>query len=73
MGIIEKVTFCNNVKKLREINKLSKKEMAKRLHISVRSLSMLEQGIIPPRLSLQVAIEISRAFEMTLCDVFRAI
>ena len=73
MGIVEKITFCNNVKKLREINKLSKKEMAKRLHISVRSLSMLEQGIIPPKMSMQVAIVLSREFEMALCDVFRAI
>ena len=69
----ERKVFCNNVKKLREINKLSKKEMAKRLHISVRSLSMLEQGIIPPRMSLQVAIEISKEFGMLLGDVFRAI
>lgn len=69
----ERKVFCNNVKKLREINKLSKKEMAKRLHISVRSLSILEQGRIPPRMSLQVAIMLSREFGMPLCDVFRAI
>lgn len=68
-----KITFCNNVKKLRESNKLSKKEMAKKLHTSVRSLSMLEQGIIPPKMSLRVAIAISKEFGMPLSDVFREI
>ena len=66
-----KITFCNNVKKLREINKLSKKEMAKRLHTSVKSLSMLEQGIIPRRMSLRVAISISKEFGIPISDIFR--
>lgn len=47
--------------------------MAKRLHISVKSLSMLEQEIIPPRMSLQIAITLSEEFGITLGDVFRVI
>lgn len=69
----ERKIFCDNVKKLREINKLSKKEMAKRLHITVKSLSILEQGIIPPRMSLKVAISISKEFGLLLKDVFEEI
>ncbi len=46
--------FCRNIKKLREQQGLSKKNMAERLGIGVRSLSLLESGILPPRLSCDV-------------------
>ena len=46
--------LCKNIKILREKNKLSKKEMAKRLGIGVIALSKLESGILPKRLSVKI-------------------
>ena len=54
--------FCANVKALRQREKLSKKEMAKRLGIGVGSLTKIESGTLPPRLTCNVLIKLHTCF-----------
>ena len=54
--------FCNNLKCLRRTKGLSKKEMSQILNISEKSISMLESGIIPQRLSASVIFRIGKAW-----------
>lgn len=61
--------FCNNVKRIRLELGLSKEEMAERLNISVRSLSIIESGSIPKRLSVQIIYTICDEFEVTTSEV----
>ena len=58
----ETSVFCANVKALRQREKLSKKEMAKRLGIGVGSLTKLESGILPPRLTCNILIKLHTCF-----------
>ena len=54
--------FMRNVAFLRAEHGLSKREMAKRLGISVRTLNELEQGRFPARLGASVIYNIYREF-----------
>ena len=56
------VVFCQNIKKLREKNGLSEKEMAKILGIGAISLEKIEQGIIPYRTGVKLIFNISQHF-----------
>ena len=56
--------FCKNVGELRFKNKLTKKEMADILGTSVRSITLIEKGIIPPRLSVRVLVNIYNYFNI---------
>ena len=67
---IEIQTMGKNIKKLRKTNKLSQVEMAKKLNIGVKSLSKIEKGILPPRLSTSVLIEIYFHFGIRPSDLF---
>ncbi len=58
----EFLIFCNNVKHLREVHGLSKREMAKRLHVGVKTLEKLECGIFPDRLGVNILFRIHREF-----------
>ncbi|MBQ7010141.1 MAG: helix-turn-helix transcriptional regulator [Clostridia bacterium] len=66
-------TFCNNVKKLREIHKISKQQMAKILGISVRTLTSIENGIIPPRASVDIIFNLCSYFPITPNELFAAL
>ena len=46
--------FCNNIKRLRKMKRLSKREMAQKLEIGIASLTKIENGIIPPRLNVRI-------------------
>ncbi len=63
--------FCANVKELRKKNNLSKREMAKRLGIGVKSLTLIENGIIPPRLNCEILFYIRKSFGVKPSDLFR--
>ena len=67
----ETLTFCQNIKKIREKEKLSKKEMAKRLEIGVNSLTMLENGIIPKRISCELIFKIEDEFDILTKNIFK--
>lgn len=54
--------FCKNIKRLRETERLTQKEMAERLGIGVSSLIKLEKGILPPRLTCEILFCIQRRF-----------
>lgn len=62
--------FCENIKKLRKKNGLSQKEMAQKLDISVKSLSTLEKGAIPSRLSVSIVFKIYKIFGIKPAQMF---
>ncbi|MBQ7120767.1 MAG: helix-turn-helix transcriptional regulator [Clostridia bacterium] len=53
-----------NIAWLREHNKLSKKKMAKILDISVKSLNKIENGVLPPKISVKIIFNICDFFEI---------
>lgn len=57
--------FCNNIKLLRQRNKLTKVKMCNILRISARSLNMIENGILPPKTSCEVLIRACRYFSIS--------
>lgn len=54
--------LAQNIAWLRKENRLSKKEMAALLEISVQSLTRLENGEVPPRLPVHVIFNIYNHF-----------
>lgn len=68
---IQLLNMCSNIKFLREKHCLTKKEMAKRLKISTRSLSMLEEGIVPPNLSCEILFRIQYEFDISPSDLLK--
>ena len=56
--------FCKNISILRKNYKLSQKELSKILHISTRSVRLLERGIVPPKLDCAVLISIQTHFHI---------
>ena len=72
MQIINEIqTLCENIKLLRTMLGLSKKEMAQRIKISVASLNKLESGILPPRLCYDLIIYINREFGILPSQMFK--
>ena len=63
--------FCQNIKTLRERHCLSKKEMAKILGIGVKSLTKIEQGIIPTRASTNIIFHLSHCFDVQPHNLFK--
>ena len=66
----EEEIFCNNIRVLRHQHKLKKQDMARILHIGVPSLSKLEAGEMPPRLSTEVLFFIYDYFHIRPADMF---
>lgn len=62
--------FCENVKKIRENKKLSKRAMAELLGISVYSLNLLERGKVPHRLSIDIVYNINSSFGIGPNELF---
>lgn len=67
----EGLIFCENIKKLRKKESLSKKEMAKRLGIGTSSLTMLENGEIPKRLTCKIVYKIQEEFDILPQNMFK--
>ena len=65
--------FCENVKRLRKREKMSKKEMARIMHIGVRSITTLENGTIPVRMKYDVILRLKCHFGITVEDLFTKI
>ena len=66
----EIIVFGYNLKKIRMDNGLSKVKMAQRIGIGIKSLIMLEKGILPPRLGASVLIGIYREFGVLPSEMF---
>ena len=62
--------FCENIKKIRKKENLSKTEMSKLLGINTRTLSLIENGIIPPKLSSRIIFNIHHHFGILPQDMF---
>lgn len=62
--------FCKNIKCLRVGRRLSQKEMAKKLGIDVKRLSMIERGFIPQDLDVTILFQIHRIFGVLPSDMF---
>ncbi len=62
--------FCYNVKNLREEHKLSKKQMAKILGIGTKTLTSIENGVIPPRASAELILNICDRFSISPQELF---
>ena len=60
--LTEERILCKNIKYLRFQHNLSKKEMAKKLGIGIASLSKIESGILPPRLTHELLLLIHEHF-----------
>ena len=58
----EIMLFCENIKSIRKTNKITKKEMAKLIGIGTKSLTLIENGRLPPRLGCDVLFEIQKEF-----------
>lgn len=66
----ERFIFCENVKRLRQKEKLSKREMSKILGIGVKTLTAIESGIIPPRMGCTMLLKIHKSFGIRPEDMF---
>lgn len=60
--------FLNNIAWLRRHYGLTKKEMARRLGISIWSLKKIENGELPSRLTIDVLYRIYQVFGISMAD-----
>ena len=67
------VIFGKNLKKIRKNNGLLKQKMAKKIGIGTKSLTSLENGILPPRLSTCVLIKVFNEFDFLPSEFFEPI
>lgn len=63
--------LCDNVRILRRRAGLTQKEMAKRLGVGVGSISMLEKGVVPKRLSCEVLFRLALEFGASPNDLLK--
>lgn len=68
---VEFNNFCENVKKLRVENNLTKKTMAEKLNVSARTIRMLENHQIPATLTVEFVFKIIRTFNVDGADLFK--
>lgn len=62
--------FSQKIKLIRAEHRLTQREMAQKLGISVNTLSKIEKGILPPRLSCSVIFRIQQQFGISPKDLF---
>lgn len=63
--------FCENLHRLRMAHGLSKTKMTAILGISVKTLTLVESGIVPSRLGSSVLLRIHRYFGIKPHQLFR--
>ena len=64
-------TFLYNIAYLRKHNGLSKRKMAKILHISTSTLKKIESGVLPPKMSANVIWRIKVHFDINPNEQFQ--
>lgn len=62
--------LARNLRVLRACHDLSLPEMAARLHCSVRTLRLLESGVLPRQLRVDFLLELHRAFGIPPAAMF---
>ena len=65
--------LCHNIRQLRRKENLSKREMARKLAIGEYSLTKIEKGILPPRLSCEIIFQIDKEFGIRPKELFSTI
>ena len=71
MSVDESVKiFCKNIRDLRKRQNLSQKEMANILGIGVKSLSMIENDVLPPCLNCEILFRIQNYFGIKPPNMF---
>ena len=65
--------LCENVKRLRKRENLSKKEMARLMGIGVRSITMLENGVLPIRMKANALWYLKWRFGITIEELLSKI
>lgn len=63
--------FCENIKKLRIKNNLSKLAMARILGVAPWTVAKLEHGILPDRLSCRILSRMHHYFGVEISNLFR--
>ena len=53
---------CHNIRVLRKTNGLSRTAMARRIHVSLKTLDSLEGGIFPDRIRIGFFFHVEQAF-----------
>ena len=56
--------FCENIRFLRKSEKLSQAEMARIMKTSVKTLSRIERGELPPKTSTRIIFNLSAHFHI---------
>ena len=56
--------ICHNIRWLRAHHGLSRSAMARKLHITVKSLDLLEAGVIPQRIRIDFLFFAQQAFNI---------
>ena len=64
------LAFSENIKCIRKKAGLNQKEMARILGIGVSTLSKIEKGVLPPRLSCSVLFRLQQRFGVHPKDLF---
>ena len=68
---VEFNNFCDNLKKLRVENNLTKKAMAEKLEVTPRTIRMLENYEIPTTLTVEFVYKVIRTFNVDGSDLFK--
>ncbi|MBQ9746286.1 MAG: helix-turn-helix transcriptional regulator [Clostridia bacterium] len=64
-------TFLHNIAWLRKHHGISKRKMAKILHISTSTLNKIESGVLPPKMSANVIWRIKVHFDIAPDEQFQ--
>lgn len=62
--------FCENIRLLRLHHGYTKKKMAEICGISTRTLTKIEQGIVPPRLKADIVFYLAQHFRLRPYQLF---
>lgn len=62
--------LCENIKRLRKKERLSKKEMARIMGIGIRSVTMLENGMLPVRMEAETLWRLKLHFGISIEYLF---
>ena len=68
---VEFNNFCDNLKKLRVENNLTKKAMSEKLEVTPRTIRMLENHEIPATLTVEFVYKVIRTFNVDGSDLFK--
>ena len=60
------IILCENIKALRIKNNLSKKEMAQKIGIGIKSLTAIESGILPRSVNATTLYKIHKEFGISI-------